>query len=106
MFRPSCGHLQAVFVYEEVNVIDLYMHVGIAIRLHMNLCLGLLPKIVGTTERERDCWRQFGAICLKLQLSTCNMSVLVVAQSSSEVPEGLMNDPVYQNHSFIRRPFY
>ena len=25
------------------------------------------------------------------------VSVLVVAQSSSEIPEGLMNNPVYQN---------
>ena len=26
------------------------------------------------------------------------MSVLVVAQSSSEIPEGLMNNPVYKSH--------
>ena len=29
------------------------------------------------------------------------VSVLVVAQSSSEVPEGLMNNPVYSVTSFI-----
>jgi hypothetical protein len=74
MFRPSCGHLQAVFVYEEVYVIDLYMHVGIASRLRMNVCLGLLPKIVGTRERERaivdvSCG-QFGTVRLKFKLST------------------------------------
>ena len=27
------------------------------------------------------------------------VSVLVVAQSSSEIPEGLMNNPVYATHS-------
>ena len=27
------------------------------------------------------------------------VSVLVVAQSSSEIPEGLMNNPVYQKYS-------
>ena len=68
MFRPACGHLQAGFVYEEVNVIDLYVRVGIAIRLHMNLCLGLLPNIVGTTERPTagvSCG-QFGTVHLNL----------------------------------------
>ena len=28
------------------------------------------------------------------------VSVLVVAQSSSEIPEGLMNNPVYRNVSY------
>ena len=27
------------------------------------------------------------------------VSVLVVAQSSSEIPEGLMNNPVYNTHT-------
>ena len=30
------------------------------------------------------------------------VSVLVVAQSSSEIPEGLMNNPVFENH---QKPF-
>ena len=29
------------------------------------------------------------------------VSVLVVAQSSSEIPEGLMNNPVYLNNSVL-----
>jgi len=29
----------------------------------------------------------------------CAVYVLVVAQSSSEVPEGLMNNPVYENRA-------
>ena len=29
------------------------------------------------------------------------VSVLVVAQSSSEIPEGLMNNPVYAEHVVI-----
>ena len=72
MFRPSCGHLQAVFVYKEVKVIDLYVHVGIEIRLHMNSRLGPLPKIVGTTETaiaDVSCG-QFGSVRLKFKLST------------------------------------
>ena len=32
------------------------------------------------------------------------VSVLVVAQSSSEVPEGLMNNPVYSNIKFHENP--
>jgi len=30
------------------------------------------------------------------------VSVLVVAQSSSEIPEGLMNNPVYQIVHYLR----
>jgi hypothetical protein len=29
------------------------------------------------------------------------VSVLVVAQSSSEIPEGLMNNPVFARHQFV-----
>jgi len=30
------------------------------------------------------------------------VSVLVVAQSSSEIPEGLMNNPLYKRHTELR----
>ena len=34
------------------------------------------------------------------------VSVLVVAQSSSEIPEGLMNNPVYVHISIVRPKQY
>jgi hypothetical protein len=61
-----------VFVYEEVNVIDLYVHVGIVIRLHMNLVLRQLLKIVSKTEGAIggvSCG-QFGTVRLEFKLST------------------------------------
>ena len=45
---------------------------GIAVRLHMHLCLGLLPIIVSTTDRPIagvSCG-QFGTVRLKFKQST------------------------------------
>ena len=42
-------------------------------------------------ERKKKTWRD--ALSINMLLSA--VSVLVVAQSSSEIPEGLMNNPVY-----------
>ena len=40
--------------------------------------------------------KEFGGISFIPEESVlCAVSVLVVAQSSSEIPEGLMNNPVY-----------
>jgi len=41
---------------------------------------------------------------LPIDMLVSAVSVLVVAQSSSEVPEGLMNNPVYLG-SFLRPMF-
>jgi len=42
-------------------------------------------------ERERETWRD----SLPIDMLLSAVSVLVVGQPSSEVPEGLMNYPVY-----------
>ena len=47
-------------------------------------------KAPSTTKNWRD------SLTIDMLLSA--VSILVVAQSSSEIPEGLMNDPVYSTH--------
>ena len=47
----------------------------------------------GSTPRpllQKKTWRD----SLPIDMLLCAVSVLVVAQSSSEIPEGLMNNPV------------
>jgi len=39
--------------------------------------------------------QKLGSVSLSVDMSRSAVSVLVVAQSSSEIPEGLMNNPVY-----------
>ena len=50
------------------------------------------PGIAGRTETWRD--------SLPIDMLLSAVSVLVVAQSSSETPKGLMNNPVYI-HTFV-----
>ena len=38
---------------------------------------------------------------LPIDMLLSAVSVLVVAQSSSEIPEGLMNNPVYLSNSYV-----
>ena len=40
---------------------------------------------------------------LSIDMLLSAVSILVVAQSSSEISEGLMNNPVLSQHSFIRK---
>ena len=48
--------------------------------------------IAGRTETWRD--------SLPIDMLLSAVSVLVVAQLSSEIPEGLMNNPVYVKYAF------
>ena len=53
----------------------------------------------GSTPRplvQKKTWRD----SLPIDMLLSAVSVLVVAQSSSEIPEGLMNNPVYHYHKF------
>ena len=53
-----------------------------------------LPVESGSTPRplvQKKTWRY----SLRIDMLLSAVSVLVVAQSSSEIPEGLMNNPVY-----------
>ena len=60
----------------------------------------------GSTPRplvQKKTWRD----SLRIDMLLSAVSVLVVAQSSSEIPEGLMNNPVYSfllEADSIRRP--
>ena len=54
----------------------------------------------GSTPRplvQKKTWRDF----LPIDMLLSAVSVLVVAQSSSEIPEGLMNNPVYERYSDV-----
>ena len=54
----------------------------------------------GSTPRPlvpKKTWRD----SLPIDMLLSAVSVLVVAQSSSEIPEGLMNNPVYLEHNHL-----
>ena len=65
-----------------------------AIFLHENPLAvepGSTPRSLVQTKTWRD--------SLPIDMLLCAVSVLVVAQLSSEIPEGLMNNPVYKKRS-------
>ena len=47
--------------------------------------------------------KKLGEILYHIDMLLSAVSVLVVVQSSSEIPEGLMNNPVYAQHLFETR---
>ena len=51
--------------------------------------------IIGAaTSLQRGHWPRWNEVALPIDMLLSAVSVLVVAQSSSEIPEGLMNNPV------------
>jgi hypothetical protein len=58
-----------------------------------------------STPSTKKTWRD----SLPTDMLLSAVSVLVVAQSSSEIPEGLMNNPVFlspQNETCFQAPFW
>ena len=54
--------------------------------------LAVEPGITPRPLVQKNTWRDF----LPIDMPLSAVSVLVVAQLSSEIPEGLMNNPVYE----------
>ena len=52
-------------------------------------------RVAACALRNEQAVRVYDSLPIDMLLST--VSVLVVAQSSSEIPEGLMNNPVFEN---------
>ena len=82
----------------RIIILPIYRSTRLCYSLWYNAPTTLPAVEPGSTPRplvQNKTWRD--SLPIDMLLST--VSVLVVAQSSSEIPEGLMNNPVYKKRS-------